>query len=91
MKQSPHEHSSSASLSPAEESAAPPSPQVLDASFAGPAHTEVPLPGRFVLVDATIPDAQLLIAHYQPLEGYFPRREKSSRSQALAASPSLNR
>jgi len=68
MKQSPHEHSSSASLSPAEESAAPPSPQVLDASFAGPAHTEVPLPGRFVLVDATIPDAQLLIAHYQPLE-----------------------
>ena len=68
MKQSPHEHSSSASLSPEEESAASLSPHVLGAGFAGPVHTEVPLPGRFVLVDATIPDAQLLIAQLQPLE-----------------------
>jgi hypothetical protein len=68
MKQSPHEHFSSASLSPEEESADSPSPHVLAAGFAGPVHTEVPLPGRFVLVDATIPDAQLLIAQLQPLE-----------------------
>ena len=68
MKPSPHEQSLSVSLSPAEESARTPSPQVLGASFAGPAHTEVPLPGRVVLVDATIPDAQLLMAQLQPLE-----------------------
>lgn len=68
MKQSPHEHSSSANLSPEEESAASASPHELGAGFAGPVHTEVPLPGRFVLVDATIPDAQLLIAQLQPLE-----------------------
>lgn len=68
MQPSPQEQSLSVSLSSAEESARSPSPQVLGASFAGPAHTEVPLPGRFVLVDATIPDAQLLVAQLQPLE-----------------------
>lgn len=68
MKQSPDEHSLSVNLSPDGESARTPSPQVLGSSFAGPAHTEVPLPGRFVLVDATIPDAQVLLAQLQPLE-----------------------